>query len=844
MGIRRFMRAAGCAAALLTIFIASLCAFTVMWVFDTWANLKMDELIYTISTMSGTGGDMISKFITGCLIPALIVPALTAVLMVYVIKRHRQHLRHLFKYLIIASIAVFIASAVIFLHKMDFIGYVRTMSTPSNYIENNYVDPNEVDLAFPEKKRNLIYIFLESTETTFADAASGGAFDENVIPELTLIAMENEDFSGNTAELNGGRVMSGCSWTMAAMFAQTSGLPLKISVGQNDMRYQETFFPGVTTLGDILATEGYNQTLLIGSEGEFGGRKLYFTEHGNYKVCDYAYAADNGHIPENYYVWWGYEDYYLFENAKIELESLASQDAPFNFTMLTVDTHFEDGHICPYCESAFADQYSNVYACASCQVSEFLDWVKQQDFYENTTVVIVGDHLTMDSDYCYDIRSTYDRKVYTSIINSPVSPRKTYRRKFSTFDMFPTTLAALGVDIPGNRLGLGTNLYSPSVTLLERDGYTTMNIELEKKSEFMEELASVDVYASAKVNIAHNSETDMISVTVSGISNVGSNIASVVMSITGDDGVAAEYLLDSSKNGVYTADIDVSFLPDLRAACEITAADSSGNVYTLDSFYGDLSICRRIDFDEYLAQLSELDHHTVIFAARDDASRKLTDAAKALMRSMGLENVDLFYPNSYYAVITEGKVTAEKVSSEGALDYAFTLPDGKECSIFSSAFCYGNTCSIVIDGVDYAPDTTGMNIVVYDHLSGTVVDSSVYNVSAGVITYASASKFGLADCDFSVEYMPESDSLHISVADISGISGAVRSVYVELWSGTMEKRIVQLNKRFGRWSATMDVSEFMGGDVSININAISPATQHNMAFISDELIDLIPGSGR
>ena len=32
--------------------------------------------------------------------------------------------------------------------------------------------------------------------------------------------------------------------------------------------------------------------------------------------------------------------------------------------------------------------------------------------------------------------------------------------KFSQFDMFPTTLAALGVKIEGNKLGLGVNLFS------------------------------------------------------------------------------------------------------------------------------------------------------------------------------------------------------------------------------------------------------------------------------------------------------------------------------------------------------------------------------------------------
>lgn len=48
--------------------------------------------------------------------------------------------------------------------------------------------------------------------------------------------------------------------------------------------------------------------------------------------------------------------------------------------MLTVDTHFTDGYVCELCQNQYDEQYSNVIACSSRQVSEFLDWIKQQDF--------------------------------------------------------------------------------------------------------------------------------------------------------------------------------------------------------------------------------------------------------------------------------------------------------------------------------------------------------------------------------------------------------------------------------------------------------------------------------
>ena len=53
--------------------------------------------------------------------------------------------------------------------------------------------------------------------------------------------------------------------------------------------------------------------------------------------------------------------------------------------------------------------------------------------------------------------------------------------------MFPTTLAALGVSIDGERLGLGTNLFSEKPTLCEQYGYENFCEELQKQSDFYDQ---------------------------------------------------------------------------------------------------------------------------------------------------------------------------------------------------------------------------------------------------------------------------------------------------------------------------------------------------------------------
>ena len=49
---------------------------------------------------------------------------------------------------------------------------------------------------------------------------------------------------------------------------------------------------------------------------------------------------------------------------------------------------------------------------------------------------------------------------YNTIINSKVEPKNYKNRTFTSLDMYPTILASLGVEIEGNQLGLGVNLFS------------------------------------------------------------------------------------------------------------------------------------------------------------------------------------------------------------------------------------------------------------------------------------------------------------------------------------------------------------------------------------------------
>lgn len=483
----------------LLFFLGALLFAASFWCQRNFGFVPLDQLIFTLKVpMDGANMSLVPDFLIKCVPVSLAVALLLTLLGVRWTKNEKTWTFWLFhkprtvtvfpflfyrRHMALLSVAALVGGICYGSYTLYLPEFIQSQLTRSNLFETEYVDPATVSLEFPAQKRNLVYIYLESMETTYLSTELGGAQPNNLLPNLTQLAQDNVNFSDNDG-LGGAQQMPGTSWTVASMVAQTSGIPLKVPVGDNDYgKKSARFLPGVRTLGEILEEEGYNQMLLIGSDANFGGRKQYFTQHGNYEIFDYYTAKQTGKIPQDYKVWWGYEDRKLFEYAREQVTELAARGEPFNFTLLTVDTHFPSGYPCPLCERVDDRQYANVISCADRQVSEFIDWLQQQDFYENTTIIFTGDHLSMDSKFFTDI-GEYNRTIFNGVINAAVEPVHAKNRLFSVMDMFPTTLASLGVTIEGDRLGLGTNLFSDRETLMESMGQETFADELERVSNY------------------------------------------------------------------------------------------------------------------------------------------------------------------------------------------------------------------------------------------------------------------------------------------------------------------------------------------------------------------------
>lgn len=387
----------------------------------------------------------------------------------------------------ICSVYFFAQSLFSIYQVLDFEGFLQRSSSESTMIATYYSDPVTQNLQFPDDKRNLIFITLESVESTLFDANSGGQWEYNVLPHLSQLATENISFWSDE-ETAGLYSASYTSWTVASLVGASSGMPYKLPLDGNSYTQYSAFLPGLTSLGDILEQEGYQQNFFLGSDASYAGRDNYFTQHGNVEIFDLKAAIDSEVLPEDYFTFWGYEDQKLFQYAKEFLDSY-QETTPFALYLLTVDTHFPNGYYCPLCRYDYSTGYENVFDCADRQIYDFVQWVQEQDFYENTTFVITSDHFSMNNDFFEErITNVEDRRLFHCIINPDPSLRlETNIRGASVLDLFPTTLATLGVTWDSDRLGIGTNLFSDTETLIELYGIEAFNEELKYPSTFFNE---------------------------------------------------------------------------------------------------------------------------------------------------------------------------------------------------------------------------------------------------------------------------------------------------------------------------------------------------------------------
>jgi hypothetical protein len=137
----------------------------------------------------------------------------------------------------------------------------------------------------------------------------------------------------------------------------------------------------------------------------------------------------------------------------------------------------------------------------------------------------------------------------------------------------------------------------------------------------------------------------------------------------------------------------------------------------------------------YLRLLKSLSkRYMILIAVRDTTGAFLTDDIATGIKALGF-TVDLSFEkglkkqhhHSYVGVIDRGQVVCEAVSKQKETTYYMATREGVFYEVVSKSYPEGNVAVIKIDGVDYATNRRGLNIVVFDPITKTVIDSVCFD---------------------------------------------------------------------------------------------------------------------
>ena len=350
----------------------------------------------------------------------------------------------------------------------------------NDFYTKEYIEPDSVKIEFSEK-RNLILIFLESVEYNFQDSANGGTLPQNLIPEITEYIKTEQSF------IPGGTQIIGTGWTMADVVAKTCGIPLMFSP-RNPVHPTKNgkLIPGATCLTDILHQHGYTTVVSKGADLSFSAMRAFVNTH----QVNEGYGRDEylqrWEINPNVLNEWGVSDSAHYALIKQHIERISAAGKPWAIWTITLNTHMPYGASDPNCHIPDnATNKENILSsirCTSRQLDKFIQWAKTQEWYDNTTIAVMGDHATMAPKHVIGFLKPQTHYWLNFFIHSARTPM-TNKREFTSLDMFPTILEAMGAKIQGDALGLGRSLYSWAPTLIEKYGLDSLNTQLKKHSE-------------------------------------------------------------------------------------------------------------------------------------------------------------------------------------------------------------------------------------------------------------------------------------------------------------------------------------------------------------------------
>lgn len=454
-----------------------------------WGPISIDQMMMNLvaAQTDGGGGSLVW---TGIFFFGILPVVLTLAISVWRFRRRRKGVEGLPAFLRLPAVrswvprtvaAVTVAAVVVggttaFGTSVHVVDYIKAANSP--YTVDQYYQEPEVVSA--DGKRNLVMIYLESGEETLSDT---DLFEKDPFVPLKDVTREQDGWQSidNFHQYDGG------GWTMAGLAGTQCGVPLRgtgivngksglNAVGENI----DSYLGGLTCTGDILKEQGYRNVFMGGAASSFAAKDRFLASHG----YDEQYGLDdwraNGEPDDQFRDDWGLSDKRLMANAKDEIDMLhadAEQTGqPFNLSLLTVDTH-EPVHLYDYCDVDTENDVTAMFECSMNQVADFVTYMGDQGYLDDTAVMIMGDHvkhLGSSNAFQDELSDHPNRTIFNRFLipdgDDAAADTSTLRDGVDQLNMMPTILEAAGLQLKGRQAGLGVSAFSSDVPAASAQG--------------------------------------------------------------------------------------------------------------------------------------------------------------------------------------------------------------------------------------------------------------------------------------------------------------------------------------------------------------------------------------
>lgn len=229
-----------------------------------------------------------------------------------------------------------------------------------------------VETGRPRRDYNVILVLEESLGSDFVGVLGD---DRGLTPNLDRLS--NDALLLDNFYATGNR-------TARALEATLTGLPPI----PTESILKRDHSDHVESLARILHDRGYQTRFVYGGRGLFDGMRPFMLANGFEQFVEESDYKDPGFTNA-----WGVSDEAIFDRALEECDQMYAADRPFFTTVLTVSNHqpftYPDGRIdCPSDEN----RRENAVKYADYAVGRFIDQAKGHRFFDETMIVVLGDH--------------------------------------------------------------------------------------------------------------------------------------------------------------------------------------------------------------------------------------------------------------------------------------------------------------------------------------------------------------------------------------------------------------------------------------------------------------------